>query len=59
LAVAAFFLYGLAPLVEVLEPTQKLSPFWWYLGPKPLNDGFDIMFLLMIGWILIAVAVAL
>ncbi len=59
LAVAAFFLYGLAPLVEALEPTQKLSPFWWYLGPKPLNDGFDIMFLLMIGWIVIAVAVAL
>jgi ABC-2 type transport system permease protein len=58
ISVAAFFLYGLAPLVEALEPTQKLSPFWWYLGAKPLYDGFDVMFLLMVGWIFIAVAVA-
>ena len=48
IAVAAFFLYGLAPLVETLEPIQKLSPFWWYLGPKPLKNGFDILFLLMV-----------
>ena len=59
LAVAAFFLYGLAPLVDALEPAQKLSPFWWYLGPKPLSDGFDALFLLMVAWIAIAVAVAL
>lgn len=58
LAVAAFFLYGLAPLVDAIEPAQKLSPFWWYLGPKPLNDGFDVLFLLMVAWIAIAVAVA-
>lgn len=42
-AVAAFFLYGLAPLVDALAPAQKLSPFWWYLGSKPLNNGFDVM----------------
>lgn len=58
-AVAAFFLYGLAPLVDALEPAQKLSPFWWFLGPKPLNDGFDIMLLLMVAWIAVGVAVAL
>lgn len=59
LAVASFFLYGLAPLVEALAPSQKLSPFWWYLGPKPLNNGFDILFLLMLVWIAVCVAVAL
>ena len=59
IAVAAFFLYGLAPLVDALEPAQKLSPFWWYLGPKPLNNGFDIMFLLMALWIAAAVVAAL
>ena len=58
IAVAAFFLYGLAPLVEVLEPAQKLSPFWWYLGPKPLNHGFDVLFALMLTWIAIALAFA-
>lgn len=58
-AVAAFFLYGLAPLVDALEPTQKLSPFWWFLGPKPLNNGFDVLFLLMVAWIAVAVAAAL
>lgn len=58
-AVAAFFLYGLAPLVDVLEPAQKLSPFWWFLGPKPLSDGFDPMFLLMAAWVAVAVGAAL
>ena len=59
IAVAAFFLYGLAPLVKSLEPLQKLSPFWWYLGAKPLNNGFDVMFLLMIVWIAAGLAAAL
>ena len=59
IAVATFFLYGLAPLVEALEPAQKLSPFWWYLGAKPLNNGFDVMFLWMVVWIVVAVAVAI
>ena len=59
LAVAAFFLYGLAPLVETLEPVQKISPFWWYLGPKPLSAGFDILFALMAVWIAAGVGAAL
>ena len=58
IAVAAFFLYGLAPLVDALEPAQKLSPFWWYLGPKPLSNGFAVLFVLMILWIAGAVAAA-
>ena len=59
LATAAFFVYGLAPLVESIEPVQKLSPFWWYLGAKPLNEGFDMLFVLMLVWIAAGVAAAL
>ena len=47
IAVASFFLYGLAPLIDAIEPAQKLSPFWWYLGPKPLTNGFDLYLVLM------------
>ena len=50
-AVAAFFIQGLAPLVEGLEAAQKGSPFYWFLNPRPLQDGFDI------GSILLTVAV--
>jgi ABC-2 type transport system permease protein len=50
-AVASFFLFGLAPLVEALAELQKLSPFYWYLGPKPLANGFDALFLWMIALI--------
>lgn len=41
LAVAAFFINGLAPLVSALEIPQKLSPFFWFLDSKPLSNGFD------------------
>jgi ABC-2 type transport system permease protein len=40
-AVAAFFINGLAALVDALEVPQKLSPFYWLLDSKPLNNGFD------------------
>lgn len=41
-AVASFFIYGLAPLVDALTWTQNLSPFGWFLDPKPLNNGFAV-----------------
>ena len=50
IAVAAFFLYGLAPLVDALEPLGKLSPFYWYLEPNPLANGFDPMLLWMVAF---------
>jgi ABC-2 type transport system permease protein len=50
IAVAAFFLYGLAPLVDALEPFGKLSPFYWYLEPNPLANGFDPMLLWMVAF---------
>jgi ABC-2 type transport system permease protein len=39
LAVGAYVVNGLAPLVDVLEPVQKLSPFYHYAAGDPLRDG--------------------
>lgn len=44
-AVVSFFVYGLFPIVDTLEPHQDLSPFYWLLGPNPLANG------LAWGWI--------
>ena len=41
LAVAAYFVNALAPLVDFLEPTQKFSPFYLYIGADPLSNGLD------------------
>jgi len=41
-AVAAYFLNGLAPVVEVLEPFRKLSPFYYYISAEPLKNGLDL-----------------
>jgi ABC-2 type transport system permease protein len=42
LATATFFLNSLAPLANDLQSYQKLSPWHWYLGHSPLNNGFDL-----------------
>jgi ABC-2 type transport system permease protein len=42
LAVAAYFLNALAPLVGSLKPYRKLSPFYWYTGNDPLRHGLSI-----------------
>lgn len=39
-AVAAFFINGLATLVSALETPQQFSPFYWYVDPKLLTNGF-------------------
>jgi ABC-2 type transport system permease protein len=41
LAVAAYFLNTLAPLVSSLKPYRKLSPFYWYTGNEPLRHGLS------------------
>lgn len=41
IAVAAYFLNSLAPIVEVLEPYRKLSPFYYYIGADPLRNGLN------------------
>lgn len=40
-AVLAFFVNGLAPLIEVLQTPEKFSPFGWLLDENPLSTGFD------------------
>lgn len=39
LAVSAYVLNGLAPLVGAIEPLQKVSPFYHYAASDPLREG--------------------
>ncbi len=41
-ALTFFLANNLAPQVEALEPVQRLSPFYYYLGGNPLVEGFDL-----------------
>jgi ABC-2 type transport system permease protein len=41
IAVLAYLANGVAPQVESLEWTRKLSPFHWYLGGNPLTAGLQ------------------
>jgi ABC-2 type transport system permease protein len=38
-AVLAYMVNGLAPMVSWLEPFQKFSPFYQYVGHDPLHNG--------------------
>lgn len=40
-SVVGFFINALAPLADVLEPWQPLSPHYHYLGYDPLTTGLD------------------
>ena len=42
LAVAAYVVNSLAPLVSALEPLQKLSPIYHYTVGDPLRKGLDV-----------------
>lgn len=42
IAVAAYIVNGLAPVVDWLEPLQKFSPFYQYAGHDPLRNGIDL-----------------
>lgn len=42
LAIAAYFLNSLAPLVEALKPYRKLSLFYYYIGADPLTKGLNL-----------------
>jgi len=41
IGVASYLVNSLAPLVDALEPLQKLSPFYYYFGADPLRNGLD------------------
>lgn len=42
LAVAAYVVNGLGPVVDWLRPLQKYSPFYQYVGHDPLRNGVDL-----------------
>jgi ABC-2 type transport system permease protein len=50
LAIVAYVLNGLAPLVSWLQPAQRFSPFYQYIGHDPMRTG--------VSWPSVAVAVA-
>jgi len=41
LAVVAYFLNALAPLISVISGWRVLSPFYWYIGNDPLRHGLE------------------
>jgi len=41
-AVATYFLNSLAPMVKTLEPYRKFSPFYYYIGADPLQNGLNL-----------------
>ena len=58
--VFAFFMNGLAPLVNSLSWTQKLSPFFWLQGPNRLANGFSPGYsILMVAVSIVFVATAI
>ena len=60
-AVVAYVVNGLAPMVDWLEPVQKLSPFYQYIGHDPLRNGVDLSSVLvavLTAAVLVGVAVA-
>jgi ABC-2 type transport system permease protein len=60
-AVLAYVVNGLAPLVSWLEPMQKLSPFYQYVGHDPLRNGVDpvsVLVAVLTALVLLGLAVA-
>jgi ABC-2 type transport system permease protein len=50
LAVVAYVVNGLAPMVSWLQPAQRWSPFYQYIGHDPLRTG--------VSWPSVGIAVA-
>ena len=52
--------YKMTPVLQALEPFQKLSLFYYYIGADPLSNGLDLVHAgVMIGLTGILVAMAL
>ena len=59
IAVAAYLVNGLAPLVDALEGPQKLSPFYHYAAGDPLRRGVSLSHLaVLVGIAIVATALA-
>jgi ABC-2 type transport system permease protein len=59
IAVAAYLVNGLAPLVDALEGPQKLSPFYHYAAGDPLRRGVSLSHLaVLVGIAIVATTLA-
>jgi ABC-2 type transport system permease protein len=58
-AIATFFINGLAPLIDSIRWTQKLTPFYWLLDHNPLANGFRWQLLVLAAGIGFFLATAL
>ena len=47
-ALATFFINGLAPLIDSIAWTQRLTPFYWLLDHNPLVNGFQWQLLVLV-----------
>ena len=48
LAIAAFVLYSLGPLVHGLRPWLRVTPFQWAFGNDPLRNGLSVGYLALL-----------
>ncbi len=55
---ATFFINGLAPLVDAIAWTQRLTPFFWFLDSRPLDTGFSWNFLVLVAAVAALVGLA-
>ena len=59
-AIATYVMYAFAPLVDGLEPAEKVFPFYYYIGADPLTNGLNVAHaavLIGITAVLLAVAI--
>lgn len=56
--IATFFINGLAPLIDSIAWTQRLTPFYWLLDHNPLVSGFQWQLLVLATVIAVFIAVA-
>jgi ABC-2 type transport system permease protein len=58
-ATASYFVNSLAPQIDALEPVQKISPFYYYIGGDPIVNGVPwVDFLVLVAVTAAALAVA-
>ena len=56
IGVSGYLINVLFPIVDRLEPFQKISPFYYYMGVDPLSNGLDFTH---VGVLIVATAILL
>ena len=60
IAVVAYFLNSLKPIVDGIEPFSRVSPFYYYIEADPLSNGLDLVHAaVLVGMTIVLVAIAL